>query len=194
MSAFLLCVCVLLPVTTFLSISRTFPSNCVRKVNKSGKKAQHIISKYVICDFAHLIYDYAYLMQIQTGCCEDMATAWGHAPASLVSNVANVLRQKLRIMRSMHVLFRVLFWDSVVGVAIGYGMDDGGVRVWVPVGSRIFYPPRSSRPALGPTQPPIQWVRGDYFPGVKALGAWSWPPQLMGFIRSLLHTPSWRST
>jgi hypothetical protein len=28
--------------------------------------------------------------------------------------------------------------DSVVGIAIGYGLDERGVRVRVPVGSRIF--------------------------------------------------------
>jgi len=27
----------------------------------------------------------------------------------------------------------------------------------------------------GPAQPPIQWVRGGFFPGGKAAGAWSWP-------------------
>jgi hypothetical protein len=32
--------------------------------------------------------------------------------------------------------------DSAVGIAIGYGMDDPGVGVRVPVGSRIFSPPR----------------------------------------------------
>jgi len=32
-----------------------------------------------------------------------------------------------------------------------------------------------TRPALGPTQPPIQWVPGASSLGDKACGAWSWP-------------------
>jgi hypothetical protein len=32
--------------------------------------------------------------------------------------------------------------DSVVGIATAYGLDDGGVGVRVPVGSRIFSSPR----------------------------------------------------
>jgi hypothetical protein len=32
-------------------------------------------------------------------------------------------------------------WDSVIGIAIGYGLDDCGVEVQVPVGSRIFSSP-----------------------------------------------------
>jgi hypothetical protein len=48
---------------------------------------------------------------------------------------------------------------------ISYGLDDWGVGVRVPVGWRIF--PKSSRPVLGPAQPPIQWVPGAFSPEVK---------------------------
>jgi hypothetical protein len=58
--------------------------------------------------------------------------------------------------------------DSVVGIATGYGLDDRGVIVRVPVGSRIFS--TLSRPALEPTQPSIQWVLGALSLGVKRPG------------------------
>jgi hypothetical protein len=48
--------------------------------------------------------------------------------------------------------------NGVVGIATGYGLDDRGVVVRVAVGLRIFS--TSYRPALGSTQPPIQWVPG----------------------------------
>jgi hypothetical protein len=39
-----------------------------------------------------------------------------------------------------------------------------------PGGGKNFHFSMSSRPALGPTQPPIQWVLGAFLPGLKGPG------------------------
>ena len=45
--------------------------------------------------------------------------------------------------------------DSSVGIATRYGLDGPGIEsLW----GRDF--PHPSRPALGPTQPPVQWIPG----------------------------------
>jgi hypothetical protein len=54
-----------------------------------------------------------------------------------------------------------------IDIATGYGLDDRGVGVRVPVGARIF---SMSRPVLGLTQPPIQWILGALSPRVKRPG------------------------
>jgi hypothetical protein len=58
--------------------------------------------------------------------------------------------------------------NSVVGIATAYGLDDPGIGVRVPVGSRIFS--TSSRSALGPAQPQIKWVPGNISLEVKRPG------------------------
>jgi len=58
--------------------------------------------------------------------------------------------------------------DDVVGTVTSYGLGSSGIESqrW-----RVFLHP--SRPALGPTQPSVQWVSG-LFRGGKAVGTWRW--------------------
>jgi hypothetical protein len=51
---------------------------------------------------------------------------------------------------------------------MGYELDDSGVRVSAGVGNFLFT--TASRPALGSTQPPIQWVPGALSLEVKRPG------------------------
>jgi hypothetical protein len=60
---------------------------------------------------------------------------------------------------------------SVVGIATGYGLDDCGVGVRVPVGSRIFSSPCRPDLLCGPPSLLVQWVPGALSPGVKRQGS-----------------------
>ena len=53
-----------------------------------------------------------------------------------------------------HILF-IVAPDSSIGIATHYGVDGLGIKSWW--GRDL---PHLSRLALGPTQPPIQWVLG----------------------------------
>jgi len=60
--------------------------------------------------------------------------------------------------------------DSVVSIAALCGLDGLGIESWW--GQDFFH---LSRMALGPTQPPIQWVPG-FYPRGKAARVWHCPP------------------
>jgi hypothetical protein len=62
---------------------------------------------------------------------------------------------------------------SIVGIATGYGLDDWGVGVRVPDGSRIFSSLNRPQRLWGP--PNLLMGTGGSFPRGKAAGAWSWP-------------------
>jgi hypothetical protein len=53
------------------------------------------------------------------------------------------------------------------GIVSDYGLDDRAIEVRSRQRQIIFLLAPASRPALGPTQPPIQWVPGVLSPGVK---------------------------
>ena len=75
-------------------------------------------------------------------------------------------------MRNYHYSLRNVGRASSVGIAIRYEMDSAGIESrW----RRDF--PHPSRPVLGPTQPPIQWVPG-LSPGVKRPGRGVYHPLL----------------
>jgi hypothetical protein len=83
-------------------------------------------------------------------------------------NEGKILNQGTLNGDSIVVKFDLKLSDSAVGIATGYGLDDGGVEVQVLIGSKkcIF---SSSRPVLGPSKPPFQWVPGALSPGIKRL-------------------------
>jgi hypothetical protein len=91
----------------------------------------------------------------------------------LVSMILNVISFSFHFMKLIS--FSLLYfksWDTKsVGIALGYGLNDRDSRVPFPAGGvGIFLFTTASRTALGPTQPPIQWIPWTLSLGVKRLG------------------------
>jgi hypothetical protein len=78
---------------------------------------------------------------------------------------------QIRIL-SLSVKFQEPFWRVCIKICkkcairlpTGYGVDGRGSN---PGRGKIFMFSTASRPAMGPTQPPIQWVPGTISPGLK---------------------------
>jgi hypothetical protein len=60
---------------------------------------------------------------------------------------------------------------SSVSIVSDYGVDDWAIENRSRQGQRISPLTSVSRPALGPTQPPVQWVPGVLSPVQSAAGA-----------------------
>jgi hypothetical protein len=63
----------------------------------------------------------------------------------------------------------ILFGEagSSVSIVSGYELDDRAIEVRSLAEEKGFSLASVSRPALGPTQPPVQWVPGVLSPGQK---------------------------
>jgi hypothetical protein len=86
--------------------------------------------------------------------------------------------------------------DITIGIATGYELNGRGS---IPSRGKIFLFYVASRPTLGPTQPPIQWVPRAGFPWIKRPGrkADHSPPSSAevkngGAIPPLSRKSSWR--
>jgi hypothetical protein len=81
----------------------------------------------------------------------------------IVQPLAAPVYLKVRV-RCASILFHE-YNIQLSGISLGYGLDVRGFESWQGLG--IFLFTTASRPAVGPTQPPIQWVPGAPSPGVK---------------------------
>jgi hypothetical protein len=80
------------------------------------------------------------------------------------------LEEKIEQLIHLTILFTPTFWRCLSRYSDWLGA--GWPRIWSSIPSRVknFLFSTLSRPAVGCTQPPIQWVPGALSPGVKRSG------------------------
>jgi hypothetical protein len=103
--------------------------------------------------------------------------------SSSSSSLSSFIKQPI-LRHSLRRFCQTCFGVHAVGIATGYELIDRGLGVPSPGSVKNFYFSISSRPPLGPTQPPIRWVLEGSLSGGKAAGAWIWPTHLQLLPRS----------
>jgi hypothetical protein len=89
----------------------------------------------------------------------------GSVTQGVKDNITVIHRRVL--LSQQKILCRCLWSRGSSGsIVSGYGLNNRVIEVRSPTGADFFLAP-ASRPALGPTQPPIQWVLGGLSPGIK---------------------------
>jgi hypothetical protein len=124
----------------------------------------------------------------------DDTTAVASRPAKLLVKLKQLLsfRKTYFFTILYFIIWRIMVSrGSSVSIVPDYGLDDRAIEARSRQGQRIFPLSSVSRPALGPTQPPVQWVpesftRGKARPGREAHHS---PPSSAEVVRSYTPLP-----
>jgi hypothetical protein len=67
---------------------------------------------------------------------------------------------KMETLQNVTYIWAYVSQGSSASIVSDYGLDSWVIKAWSLAEMRIFPPASVSRPALGPIQPPVQWVLG----------------------------------
>ena len=142
----------------------------IRSSSKKGYVRSEAATQWQACWQANLVtwQGVRYQTNIKAKCQSPMRANAAKSPQLVLAPLSSVNRWNCNCFYSCFVQSMELFWsyfpahilrhveDVSVGIASRYGLDGPGIESrW----GRDF--PLPTRPALGPTQPPIQWVPGS---------------------------------